>query len=224
MPARYSMITGDTKLSPNNDFEVKGLTGEDNKDGHKVKVILISRAGSEGIDLKFIRQVHILEPWYNMNRIEQIIGRAVRNFSHKDLVFEERNVEIFMHGTILGKENKEEAADLYVYRVAELKAIQIGNITRILKEGAVDCIINQEQQLFTQQIMKDNLKTPVKQILSNGEEISDFKVGDAPFSPACDYMAKCDYSCRYDKDIDEKRLKNEDTYNEYFIINNSEFF
>jgi hypothetical protein len=221
-PARYSIITGDPRISPNNDFEVKGLTGEDNKDGHKVKVILISRAGSEGIDLKFIRQVHILEPWYNMNRIEQIIGRAVRNFSHKDLDFEQRNVEIFMHGTILGKENKEEAADLYVYRVAEFKAIQIGNITRILKESAVDCIINQEQQLFTQEIMKANLKNPVKQILSNGEEINDFKVGDAPFSPACDYMAKCDYSCRYDKDIDEKLLKNEDTYNEYFIINNSE--
>jgi hypothetical protein len=222
IPARYSIITGDPRISPNNDFEVKGLTGEDNKDGHKVKVILISRAGSEGIDLKFIRQVHILEPWYNMNRIEQIIGRAVRNFSHKDLEFEERNVEIFMHGTILGKENKEEAADLYVYRVAEFKAIQIGNVTRILKEGAVDCIINQDQQLFTQEIMKANLKTPVKQILSNGEEINDFKVGDAPFSPACDYMAKCDYSCRYDKNIDESRLKNDDTYNETFIMNNSE--
>ena len=53
-----------------------------------------------------------------MNRIEQIIGRGVRNLSHKDLLFEKRNVEIFMHGTILGN-NKEEAADLYVYRVAE---------------------------------------------------------------------------------------------------------
>lgn len=222
MPARYSIITGDPRISPNNDFEVKGLTGEDNKDGYKVKVVLISRAGSEGIDLKFIRQVHILEPWYNMNRIEQIIGRAVRNFSHKDLDFEERNVEIFMHGTILGKENIEEAADLYVYRVAEFKAIQIGNITRLLKGAAVDCIINQEQQLFTQKIMEDNLKTPVTQILSNGLKENNFKVGDAPFSPACDYMAKCDYSCRYDKDIDESRLKNEDTYNENFIMNNSE--
>jgi hypothetical protein len=85
MPARYSMITGETRISPNNVFEVKGLTDEDNKDGNKVKVVLISKAGSEGIDFKFIRQVHILEPWYNMNRIEQIIGRAVRNFSHKDL-------------------------------------------------------------------------------------------------------------------------------------------
>jgi len=221
-PARYSIITGDPRISPNNDFEVKGLTGEDNKDGHKVKVVLISRAGSEGIDLKFIRQVHILEPWYNMNRIEQIIGRAVRNFSHKDLEFEERNVEIFMHGTILGNENKEEAADLYVYRVAEFKAIQIGNVTRILKESAVDCIINQEQKFFTQEIMEANLKTPVKQILSNGMHLDDFKVGDAPFSPACDYMAKCDYSCRYDKSIDESRLKNSDTYNENFIMNNSE--
>ena len=51
-------------------------------------------AGSEGLDFKFIRQVHVLEPWYNMNRIEQIIGRAVRTCSHKDLPFEERNVEI----------------------------------------------------------------------------------------------------------------------------------
>ena len=111
MPARYSMITGDPRLSPNNDFEVKGLTSEDNKDGNKVKVVLISKAGSEGIDLKFIRQVHILDPWYNMNRAEQIIGRAVRNFSHKDLPFEKRNVHIFMYGTLL-TDSEEEAADL----------------------------------------------------------------------------------------------------------------
>lgn len=222
MPARYSMITGDPRLSPNNDFEVKGLTGDDNKDGHKVKVVLISRAGSEGIDFKFIRQVHILEPWYNMNRIEQIIGRAVRNFSHKDLDFEKRNVEIFMYGTILGEENKEEAADLYVYRVAEFKAIQIGHVTRVLKETAVDCIINADQQLFTQKNMSDNLKTPIKQILSNGVIIPKFKVGDAPFSPACDYMAKCNYDCRSDTDLDISKLENSDTYNENFIMNNSE--
>ena len=220
MPARYAMITGETRLSPNNDFEVKGLTGEDNKDGNKVKVVLISKAGSEGIDFKFIRQVHILEPWYNMNRIEQIIGRAVRNFSHKDLPFEKRNVEIFMYGTILG-DNKEEAADLYVYRVAEYKAIQIGKVTRVLKETAVDCIINHEQTNFTQENISNQLKAPIKQILSNGMELDNFKIGDAPFSPACDYMAQCNYDCRPDKDIDIKDL-NKDTYNENFIVVNSE--
>ena len=220
MPARYAMITGETRLSPNNDYEVKGLTDDANKDGHKVKVVLISKAGSEGIDLKFIRQVHILEPWYNMNRIEQIIGRAVRNLSHKDLPFEKRNVEIFMYGTILGN-NQEEAADLYVYRVAEYKAIQIGKVTRVLKETAVDCIINHDQTNFTQKILNENLKEPITQKLSTGEVLKDFKIGDAPFSPACDYMAECNFNCRPDADINEDEL-NEDTYSEKFIIMNSE--
>ena len=220
MPARYSMITGDGRLSPNNDFEVKGLTGEDNKDGNKVKVVLISKAGSEGIDFKYIRQIHILEPWYNMNRIEQIIGRGVRNFSHSLLPFEKRNVEIFMYGTILDK-NIEEAADLYVYRVAEYKAVQIGKVTRLLKETAVDCIINHDQTNFTQDIMSASLKEPIKQELSTGQVLNDFKIGDAPFSPACDYMATCNYDCRPDKEIDEKNL-NEDTYDQNFIVMNSE--
>ena len=219
MPARYSMITGDPRISPNNDFEVKGLTNEDNKDGHKVKVVLISKAGSEGIDLKFIRQVHILEPWYNMNRIDQITGRAVRNFSHKDLPFEKRNVQIFMYGTIL-ENKKEEAADLYVYRCAEYKAIQIGKVSRVLKETAVDCIINHDQTNFTQELMNTNLKsTQITQDLSTGDVINNFKIGDAPFSAACDYMETCDYSCRPDKKIDEENL-NEDTYNEKFIMVN----
>ena len=220
MPARYAMITGDPRLSPNNDFEVKGLTGEDNKDGNKVKVVLISKAGSEGIDLKFIRQVHILEPWYNMNRIEQIIGRAVRNFSHKDLPFEQRNVQLFMYGTILDK-NIEEAADLYVYRVAEYKALQIGKVTRLLKETSVDCIINHDQTNFTQDIMSASLEIPITQQLSTGLILSNFKIGDAPFSPSCDYMASCNYNCRPDADIDESKL-NEDTYDQNFIVMNSE--
>ena len=220
IPARYSMITGDPRLSPNNDFEVKGLTNDDNKEGNKVKIILISKAGSEGIDFKFIRQVHILEPWYNMNRIEQIIGRAVRNFSHKDLPFEKRNVQIFMYGTILG-DNKEEAADLYVFRLAELKAIQTGNVTRLLKETSVDCIINHDQTNFTQETMSKFLNEDITQELSTGLVIHDFKIGDAPFSPACDYMPTCNYVCRPTKDINEDSL-NEDTYNDTFIKMNSE--
>ena len=220
MPARYAMITGDIRLSPNNVFEVTGLTNEDNKEGHKVKVVLISKAGSEGIDFKYIRQVHILEPWYNMNRIEQIIGRGVRNFSHKDLPFEKRNVQIFMHGTIL-ENSKEEAADLYVYRVAEFKAIQIGHVTRLLKETAVDCILNHDQTHFTQENFQRFLKEPINQILSDGQDIHNFKIGDAPFSPACDYMATCNYHCRPDKEIKESDI-NEDSYNEAYIVMNSE--
>ena len=117
-------------MSPNNDKDVKAITNIDNiydeetqKDisGEKIKVVLISQSGSEGIDFKAIRQVHILEPWYNMNRLEQVIGRAVRNLSHKWLPLKKRNVQIFLHGTVLDEETNE-SADVYIYRIAEYKA------------------------------------------------------------------------------------------------------
>lgn len=212
-PAKYVMITGDKALSPDNVNDLKLVTNINNKQGEKVKVVLISQAGSEGLDFKFIRQVHVLDPWYNMNRIEQIIGRAVRTCSHKDLPFEERNVEIYLHGSILTNK-EEEAVDLYIYRLAELKAVQIGQVSRVLKEIAVDCLLNYEQIGFT----VDNINQTVKQKLSTGEEIM-YAIGDRPYTSTCDYMSKCSYTCKPSKLITEANIKT-DTYNENFIIMN----
>ena len=98
---KYVMITGDKQLSPSNKKELKACTDPENINGEKVKVIVISRAGSEGLDFKNIRQVHILEPWFNLNRADQIIGRGVRNKSHCDLPFNKRNVQIFLYASQL---------------------------------------------------------------------------------------------------------------------------
>jgi hypothetical protein len=108
---------------------------------------MISQAGSEGIDLKNIRQVHIMEPWYNMNRIEQIIGRARRNCSHMELPLEKRNVQVFLHATMLPDDV--ESMDMYLYRLSEKKSINIGKITRLLKAASIDCLLNKEQQSFS---------------------------------------------------------------------------
>ena len=213
VPAKYAMITGDKTLSPNNMSEIKLLTSDSNLNGGKVRVVLISQAGSEGLDLKFIRQVHILDPWYNMNRIEQIIGRAVRTCSHKDLPFIKRNVELYLHGTMLDDE-REEAADLYVYRLAEQKAIRIGEVSRVLKQSAVDCLLNIKQVEFTPEILNQT----VKQELSSGK-IIDYQVGDKPYTAICDYMESCQYTCKPYKDIHEAKL---DTYSEEFITMNTD--
>lgn len=211
----YSMITGDKRLSPNNKEQVRELIDDRNKDGKYIKVILISQAGSEGIDFKNIRQVHILEPWYNMNRLEQIFGRAVRNFSHKRLPFSKRNVQLFMHGTIL-PDRREESADLYIYRIAELKAKQIGIVSRILKETAIDCILNHGQTNFTIEnldtLLEITLSTePTKPIL--------FQVGDVPYSSTCDYLENCNYECNPNSKLSELPV-NKGTYTENFIISN----
>ena len=214
IPAKYIMITGDKSISPNDLQELKFATDEQNKDGSRVKVIIITQAAAEGLDFKFIRQLHILDPWYNMNRIEQIIGRGVRQCSHKNLPLTDRNVQIFLHGTLLKSEK--ESADLYVYRLAEQKAIQIGKITRILKQISIDCILNSNQQNFRENILNKTLDIK----LSNKQYIK-YNIGDKPYTVACDYMDDCYYKCIPDVKLDEIK-QNLSTYSKKHIELNSE--
>ena len=50
------------------------------------------------------------------------------------LPFKERNVEIFLYGTQLDNKNENEAIDLYMYRLAEQKTMQINKISQILSK------------------------------------------------------------------------------------------
>ena len=191
-PASYIMITGNKQLTPYMEKDLMACTDKANKNGEVVKVIIISRAGSEGIDFKFIRQVHILDPWYNNNRNEQIIGRAIRYCSHATLPFNERNVEIYMHATQMIHTHREESMDLFMYRLAELKSIKIGVVTRTLKEVAVDCLITSGNNQTTEEKVNKTIRLKLS---SNGKEI-EYKVGDKPYSEICDYMESCSYDCK----------------------------
>jgi hypothetical protein len=78
--------------------QVKELTGaENNLHGEIVKVIMITQSGAEGISLANVRQVHIMEPYWNYVRLDQVKGRAIRICSHMDLPVDERNVDIFTY-------------------------------------------------------------------------------------------------------------------------------
>jgi superfamily II DNA or RNA helicase len=188
--ACYSIICGEKPLSPNNNEEIDALT-HNNTHGERVKVVIISQAGSEGIDLNNIRQVHIMEPWYNMNRIEQIIGRARRNCSHKDLPIEDRNVQVFLHcSKVTGNV---ESIDMYLYRLSEKKSIKIGKVSRVLKSISVDCILNKEQQNFAK--LKDKLKIKLSIHINDKPVYIDFNIKDKAFTSLCDYNEFCEYEC-----------------------------
>lgn len=106
--------------------------------GDIIKVILISSAGSEGISLRNVRQVHILEPYWEEVRIEQLIGRAIRKDSHNDLPPEERVVDIYRY--LATKTNSQiETTDMYIYHLADAKQKLINTFLQTLKEVAVDC-------------------------------------------------------------------------------------
>lgn len=214
-PAKYTIISGDKKISPNNKLEVNASTNDSNKDGSDVKVVIITRAGSEGIDFKNIRQVHILEPWYNNSRNEQTIGRGVRYCSHKLLPFKERNVEIYMYGSnSYGDiEDQREMVDMFVYRKAEQKSILVGNVTRVMKEIAVDCQLNEPKNNLT----VGKLNEVVEQRLSSNKVI-DYPIGLKPFSAICDYKERCEYKCI--PGVIEDPGEDKSTYSKDYIVLN----
>jgi hypothetical protein len=125
-----------------------------------------------------------------MNLLEQIIGRAIRNCSHKNLPFSRRNVELYLYGSTLSNEEIE-AIDLYLYRLSEFKAVKIGAVSRVLRTTAVDCLLNIQHNTQT----AAQLNQVVKQQLASRKQI-DYQVGARPFSALCDYMERCEYTCR----------------------------
>lgn len=93
---RYTFITGmESEVERKNNKEA--FNDIKNLDGNKIQIMIISSAGAEGISLTAVRQVHILEPYWNFVRINQVFGRAIRLGSHNDLPESQRNVEQYLY-------------------------------------------------------------------------------------------------------------------------------
>ena len=99
---RYTFITG-SEGPEERSINKENFNDEKNKYGEYIQIMIISSAGAEGISLTCVRQVHVLEPFWNYVRIDQVLGRAVRMKSHLDLPKEERNVEQYLYISTLPK-------------------------------------------------------------------------------------------------------------------------
>lgn len=83
-------------------FDINGSTTTKDRfkyvqdfNANKRNVIIITSAGAEGLDLKGTSSVIVMEPFWNMTRIEQVIGRAVRYKSHAHLPEKDRVVKVY---------------------------------------------------------------------------------------------------------------------------------
>ena len=120
------------------------FNSKENKDGDLIRIIVGSPIISEGITLKNVRQVHILEPSWNLSRINQIVGRAVRNYSHHDLPEDQRDVKIFKYVSVYSPDNGDNGVvrffiDKEKYILSEEKDRSNKVIERLLKELSFDC-------------------------------------------------------------------------------------
>lgn len=84
---RSLLVSGNTKGS---DKIVREFT--ENKD---IQVLMITKAGAEGLDLKNVENVFVLDPPWNQAALDQVMGRAVRYDSHKDLSPRRRVVRVY---------------------------------------------------------------------------------------------------------------------------------
>ena len=147
----------------------KRLDGKHNLYGELIQLLIISSSGAEGIDLKNVRYVHIMEPYWHPVRITQVIGRARRICSHSDLPEEEQTIKVYMYLLIHNEEllssdygsqftglkevydyNRQEkraiSTDERLYLIMNNKKILMEEFLESLKISAIDCMVNYKEK------------------------------------------------------------------------------
>uniref|UniRef100_A0A6C0H7J7 Helicase ATP-binding domain-containing protein n=1 Tax=viral metagenome TaxID=1070528 RepID=A0A6C0H7J7_9ZZZZ len=198
MPSTFLLLTGGIDESHEEISEVKEkyiyeiFNNSNNINGKYIKFLLGSRVLNEGITLKNVKQVHILEPFFNISKIEQVIGRAVRMCVHTDVIndnYKFPEVDILRYVISTNDINKL-SSDEILYKKAELKYLLIKDVERSLKEVAIDCPLLLHANMFPEELIK--YKDCIPLTLANVEKY-DSKVTN--FCPAiCDFK-KCDIKC-----------------------------
>lgn len=185
-PATFVTITGKTseesaEMIPEDKQKILDdvFSSIENKEGKHIKLILGSKVMNEGLSLKNVSEVHILDVYFNLGKVDQVVGRAIRYCSHYRLMNENNIfpvVKIYKYSVTVEKGLSSEEE---LYQKAELKYLLIKKAERALKEVAIDCPLNMYGNMF---------KEEIEQWKNCGEEGAD------PCPVICDYT-KCNYKC-----------------------------
>lgn len=155
------IYNGEWDYIPTNLSDDLKKIAHNNNMGEIIKVLMITSSGSEGINLRNTRYVHIMEPYWHPVRIEQVIGRARRICSHKDLPKALQTVEVFIYLMVLSAEQLKSddaielkrkdlskgelkvpvTSDQLLYEISEIKANLSSQLTDVIKESAFDCYL-----------------------------------------------------------------------------------
>jgi hypothetical protein len=206
-PSKFIIISGseDSKVRQK---LIDEFNSPENAIGSKIKILLGSKVTRESIDLKAVKQIHIINAQWNFSTIEQIIGRGIRHCSHNGLTGEQRDVYVFKYVSCAPGKKYKESAEEKIYREIEKAHVTVKKIERALKESAIDCVLNKRGNVFPEEI-KDS---------KNCSDEKNNKLCDRK----CDYM-ECDYNCDYelpkDKDNNYVVLKLKDLNKDTYTIN-----
>ena len=145
----------------NSNWDVKSpITSElkqiahNNHMGEIIKVLMITAAGSEGINLRSTRYVHVMEPYWHPARIEQVIGRARRICSHKELPEALQTVEVYLYLMTFSQEQIKSDESI------ELKRKDISKKKYNVREGKQDFIpLTSDEALYEISTIKEEVSS-----------------------------------------------------------------
>lgn len=141
----YALYTGDV-LPKIREKIIKIFNSDENKYGSIIKVILISKTGAEGLDLKNIRETHQIEPYWDYARNKQVKSRAIRYGSHLLLPESERTVQPYLYIATANKKMWESLKDREPKTIDEVfhdRAVEQDIINTkfndLLKDVSIEC-------------------------------------------------------------------------------------
>jgi hypothetical protein len=181
-PAQFITIFGTIDMKKRQRL-ISTFTSPENRYGSQIKIILGSSVMKQAVDLKNIRNSIITGYQEDFSTIRQIIGRSVRQLSHKDLPESERFVNNYVLCSVIPDKNIC-SAEAFQFIKQESTHVVIKAIERSLKISAFDCSLNKAQNVFPKH--------------------------DTDKSVDCDYDT-CDYKCAIDASNKELMLKQLDT-------------
>lgn len=131
--------------------------------GQIIKVLMITASGAEGISLRNVRYVHIMEPYWHPVRIEQVIGRARRICSHNDLkdeklrtvhvmlyvmsftpqqMIDDSSLELRLNDVSKRDAKKPLTTDQSLFEISTIKEEINRQLLMAVKEASIDCSIH----------------------------------------------------------------------------------
>jgi superfamily II DNA or RNA helicase len=143
----YGVVSGDLSIE-----ERQQAVDDYNSD--EIRVMFITKSGSEGLDLKNTTYVIIMESAWNMGSMDQVIGRAVRYKSHEGLSESKKIVTIYKlllvkpdeykginkitSKYLLEYKNTMLSVDLYLRNYAWLKEQEIIKFYKLLEKYKIE--------------------------------------------------------------------------------------
>tara|TARA_B100001093_G_scaffold257452_1_gene246224 strand:+ start:89 stop:3472 length:3384 start_codon:yes stop_codon:yes gene_type:complete len=203
-PATFLLVTGGTDDSGEDIPEIKQriirevFNRASNSDGKNIKFILGTKVMNEGITLENIKEIHILDVHYNLGKVDQVIGRGIRQCKHQAVINDNNRfpkVNVYRYVAAI---KKGLSTDEILYQKAELKYLMVKKTERALKEVAIDCPLLLNNNKFPEEIEK--YKGCVPPTLEN------VKKGKKICPALCDFE-ECDFKCDNDN-LNKKYYKN----------------